>query len=65
MYYDFIPTKLYEILKENNVNWDGIKKKMASKGYVMVDKQGRYQVPVRMQNGIQRIIKIKNIYFQQ
>lgn len=65
MYYDFIPTKLYEILKENNVNWDGIKKKMASKGYVILDQQGRYQVPVRMQNGIQRIIKIKNIYFQQ
>lgn len=63
IYYDFIPTKLYQILEENNINWNGIKKKMANKGYVIVDKQGRYQVPVRMQNGIQRIIRIKNIYF--
>ena len=62
MYYDFIPTKLYEILNDNNINWDGIKKKMASKGYVVV-KDGKYQMPVRMQNSVQKMIKIKNIYF--
>jgi len=47
IYYDFIPTKLYQILEDNNINWNGIKKKMADKGYVIV-KNGKYQVPVRM-----------------
>ena len=61
MYYDFIPNKLYEILKENNINWNGIKKKMADKGYVKLSSEGKYQVSVRMPNGIQRMIKIKNI----
>lgn len=63
MYYDFIPTRLYEILKENNINWNGIKKKMADKGYVIKDKNGKYQIPLTMPNGKQRLIKIKNIYF--
>lgn len=61
IYYDFIPTKLYQILEDNNINWNGIKKKMADKGYVVV-KNGKYQIPVRMPNGIQRMIRIKNIY---
>lgn len=63
MYYDFIPTRLYEILKENNINWNGIKKKMADKGYVITDNNGKYQIPLAMPNGKQRLIKIKNIYF--
>lgn len=64
IYYDFIPNKLYEILNENNINWDGIKKKMASKEYVIV-KNGKYQVPVRMPNGVQRMIRIKNIHLNE
>lgn len=62
IYYDFIPTKLYEILSDNNINWDGIKKKMASKGYVVTDNQGRFQSNTRINGTQQRIIKIKNIY---
>lgn len=62
IYYDFIPTKLYEILSDNNINWDGIKKKMASKGYVVTDNQGRFQFNTRINGTQQRIIKIKNIY---
>lgn len=62
IYYDFIPTKLYEILSDNNINWDGIKKKMASKGYVVTDNQGRFQTNTRINGTQQRIIKIKNIY---
>lgn len=61
IYYDFIPTKLYQILEDNNINWNGIKKKMADKGYI-VEKGGKYQIPVRMPNGVQRMIRIKNIY---
>ncbi|MBQ3413970.1 MAG: DUF927 domain-containing protein [Clostridia bacterium] len=63
MYYDFVPTKLYQILEENNINWNGIKKKMADKGYVVKSAEGNYQVPVRMPNGVQKIIRIKNINF--
>lgn len=65
IYYDFIPTKLYQILEENNINWNGIKKKMADKGYVVKSSEGKYQVPVRMQNGVQKMIKIKNIYLSE
>lgn len=62
IYYDFIPTRLYQILEENNINWNSIKKKMADKGYVKVDKNGKYQISLNMPNGKQRLIKIKNIY---
>ena len=62
IYYDFIPTRLYQILEENNINWNSIKKKMADKGYVKKSSEGKYQVAVRMPNGIQKMIKIKNIY---
>ena len=65
IYYDFIPSKLYEILNENNINWDGIKKKMADKGYIVKSSDGKYQVPIRMPNGLQRMIKIKNIYLNE
>lgn len=61
IYYDFIPTKLYEILEEHNINWNGIKKKMADKGYVIRSSDGKYQVSVRMPDGVQRMIRIKNI----
>ena len=62
IYYDFIPTKLYEILSNNNINWEGIKKKMAKKGYVVVDNQGKFQTNTRINGTQQRVIKIKNIY---
>ena len=62
LYYDFIPTKLYEILEENNINWNGIKKKMADKGYIEKSSDGRYQIPVRMPQGNQKMIRINNIY---
>lgn len=39
MYYDFIPTKLYQILEENNINWNSIKKKMADNGYIITKKR--------------------------
>ena len=64
MYYDFIPTKLYKILEENNINWNGIKKKMADKGYIEKTKEGKYQMSLTMPNGKQRLIKKKNIYFE-
>lgn len=63
MYYDFIPTKLYEILEDNNINWDGIKKKMADKGYIITDNQGKFQINTRINSTQQRIIKVKNIFF--
>lgn len=61
IYYDFIPTKLYQILEDNNINWNGIKKKMADKGYVIKSPKGNYQIPVRMPSGVQKMIRIKNI----
>ena len=61
IYYDFIPIKLYQILEENNINWDGIKKKMADKGYVIKSPKGNYQISVRMPSGVQKMIRIKNI----
>lgn len=61
LYYDFIPIKLYQILEENNINWNGIKKKMADKGYVVKSSEGKYQIPIRMPNGLQKMIRIKNI----
>lgn len=62
MYYNFTPTKLKELLSENNIEWDGIKKKMADKGYIIKSSEGKYTIPVRMPNGLQRMIRIKNIY---
>ena len=38
---------------------------MADKGYVITNSEGKYQVPVRMLNGIQKMIKIKNIYLSE
>lgn len=63
MYYDFIPTKLYEILADNNINWDGIKKKLLNKEYVVTDNQGKFQINTRINGTQQRVIKIKNIFF--
>lgn len=64
MYYYFIPNKLYEILRDNEINWNGIKKKMADKGYVVRDeKTNEYTTNVRINSTQQRTIKIKNIYF--
>lgn len=63
IYYDFIPNKLYEILENNNINWNGIKKKMADKGYVVKSSDGGYTVAVRLPNGVKKMIKIKNINF--
>ncbi|MGN1298317.1 MAG: DUF927 domain-containing protein [Clostridia bacterium] len=64
MYYYFIPSKLYEILKENEINWNGIKKKMADKGYVIRDeKTNEYTMNTKINGTQQRAIKIKNIYF--
>lgn len=62
MYYDFIPTRLYQILEENNISWNSIKKKMAENEYI-VTKNGKYQINTRINRTQQRIIKIKNIYF--
>lgn len=62
IYYDFIPTKLYQILEENNINWNGIKKKMADKGYIVKSSEGKYQIPIRTTNGVQKVIRVKNIY---
>ena len=62
MYYDFIPTKLYQILEENNINWNSIKKKMADNGYI-ITKNDKYQINTRVNGTQQKIIKIKNIYF--
>lgn len=38
---------------------------MADKGYVITDCNNKYQVPVRMPNGVQRMIRIKNIYLNE
>lgn len=65
IYYDFIPTKLFQILDENNINWNGIKKKMADKGYIIKSSEEKYQIPVRMPNGVQKMIKVKNIYLSE
>lgn len=66
MYYYFIPNKLYEILKDNEINWNGIKKKMADKGYVIKDeKTNEYTQNQKIKGTQQRLIKIKNIYFDK
>lgn len=62
IYYDFIPTKLYQILEENSISWNGIKKKMADKGYIAKSSEGKYQIPIRTTNGVQKVIRVKNIY---
>ena len=63
MYYDFIPTKLYQILEENNINWNGIKKKMIDKGYIAKDIDGKFSFNTRINGTQQRVIRVKNIYF--
>lgn len=63
MYYDFIPTKLYQILEENNISWNSIKNKMLHHGYIASDKQGKIQINTRINGTQQRVIKVKNIYF--
>lgn len=66
MYYDFIPKKLYEILENNNTDWNAIKGRMAEKGYVVKDeKTGKYQLKQRIDGTPQRVIRIKNIYFDK
>ena len=62
IYYDFIPTKLYQILEENNINWNSIKNKMLHNDYIVSDKQGKYQINTRINGTQQRVIKVKNIY---
>ncbi len=61
-YYDFIPSKLQEILKNQGISWDGIKRKMAEKGYV-IKKNNQYTINKKFKSTQQRVIRIKNIYF--
>lgn len=63
MYYDFIPTKLYQVLDENNISWNSIKNKLLHQEYIATDGQGKYQINTRINGTQQRVIKIKNIYF--
>lgn len=66
IYYDFIPQRLYEILGNNNVNWNGVKNKLANKGYVIKNKtNGKYQLVQRIGGTPQNIIRIKNIYYNK
>lgn len=66
MYYYFVPNKLYEILRDNEINWNGIKRKMADKGYVIRDeKTNEYTQNQKINGTQQRLIKIKNIYFDK
>ena len=40
-----------------------IKKKLLNQGYIEVDRKGKYQVNARINGTQQRVIKVKNIYF--
>ena len=60
--YDVIPTILYDVLKENCINWNGIKKKMADKGYVVKSSDGKYLLSSKIKDSVQRVIRINNIH---
>lgn len=64
IYYEFIPSKLYDILKLHGIDWHGIKAKMADKGYV-VKRKNEYTINTKINGNPQRIIRIKNIYYHQ
>lgn len=63
-YYDFIPIKLKEILKNNGIDWDGIKAKMAKKEYV-IKRNDEYTINRKIGSEQQRVIRIKNINFNR
>ena len=74
-YYYFIPSKLEEILKSYNINWNSIKKILAEKEYISTTKKTKkssrsnqvrqsieYTVNTKINGTQQRVVKIKNIY---
>lgn len=64
MSYSFIPGKLYEILEKCNIKWNGVKRKLADKGYIYRnEKTGKYGQNKRIGKGNQKVIEVKNIYF--
>ncbi len=63
---DFIPGNwLKDNLQEIPSGLEGLTKKMADKGYIIKSSEGKYQIPARMPNGVQKMIKIKNIYLNE
>lgn len=63
-YFNFIPSILRKHLSENNINFDGIKKNLAEKGYLIfteTHKKREYTITQRVNGISQRIVKIRNI----
>lgn len=64
-YFNFIPSVLRKHLSENNINFDGIKQKLAERGYLIDngnEKKKEYTLVEKLNGTSQRIIKIKNIH---
>lgn len=67
-YYCFIPNKLYEILKNNRIDWTGIKKKFANKGYIEINQtkdRNEYTISQKINKVTTRVIKLKNINYKK
>ena len=62
MSYDIIPTILYDMLNENNISWNGIKRKMADKKYIDKSSEGKYTLPSKIKDSVQKVIRINNIH---
>lgn len=61
-YYYFIPSILQKFLKENNINWEGIRKKLVEKNYLIKSSQNEYTHNCKLEKMQQRLVKIKNIF---
>lgn len=53
----FIPNVLKKILADNNINFDSIKKELASKGYIEIAEKGRYTAKKKIEGSSIRCIK--------
>ena len=56
-----IPKVLYEFLEQNNINFNGIKKKLWDKGYIEKDSQGKFAQATKLNGNLCRCIKINVI----
>lgn len=61
-FYYFIPNILNDTLKKYNINFEGIKEKLVSKGYLIRSKNS-YTINSKIKGNQHRVYKIKNIYF--
>lgn len=60
--FNFIPQKLYDLLDSKGISWNGVKEKLATKGYIQKSNDRGYAITQKLNGTSTRLIRVKNIY---